>query len=135
MLKTGHLQMPTDNWHSLSNLRVSIENAISSCSDSAFGSDVRWEIQTILENTEKKIQRILDKNFAVKPRDFDKYHIITWDKDCGDDDKDDCRTLAEAKKLAKSYFGNGYEEVTIFKDHCRVWVINELHNKGYDPRK
>ena len=127
--------MPTDNWHSLSNLRVSIENAISSCSDSAFGSDVRWEIQTILENTEKKIQRILDKNFAVKPRDFDKYHIITWDKDCGDDDKDDCRTLAEAKKLAKSYFGNGYEEVTIFKDHCRVWVINELHNKGYDPRK
>ena len=123
MLKTGHLQMPTDNWHSLSNLRISIENAISSCSDSAFGSDVRWEIQTILENTEKKIQRILDKNFSVKPKDFDKYHIITWDKDCGDDDKDDCRTLAEAKKLAKSYFGNGYEEVTIFKDHYRVWVI------------
>ena len=135
MLKTSHLQMPTDEWHSLSNLRVSIENAISSCSDSAFGSDVRWEIQTILENTEKKIQRILDKNFSVKPKDFDKYHIITWDKDCGEDDKDDCRTLAEAKKLAKSYFGNGYEEVTIFKDHCRVWVINELHNKGYDPRK
>ena len=127
--------MPTDNWHSLSNLRVSIENAISSCSDSAFGSDVRLEIQTILENTEKKIQRILDKNFSVKPKDFDKYHIITWDKDCGEDDKDDCRTLAEAKKLAKSYFGNDYEEVVIFKDHCRVWVINELHNKGYDPRK
>ena len=127
--------MPIDEWHSLSNLRVSIENAISSCSDSAFGSDVRLEIQTILENTEKKIQRILDKNFSVKPKDFDKYHIITWDKDCGEDDKDDCRTLAEAKKLAKSYFGNGYEEVTIFKDHCRVWVINELHNKGYDPRK
>ena len=135
MLKTGHLQMPIDNWHSLSNLRVSIENAISSCSDSAFGRDVRWEIQGILERAEKRIQSVLDKNFAVKPRDFDKYHIITWDKDCGDDDKDDCRTLAEAKKLAKSYFGNGYEEVTIFKDHCRVWVINELHNKGYDPRK
>ena len=127
--------MPIDEWHSLSNLRVSIENAISSCSDSAFGRDVRWEIQTILENTEKKIQRILDKNFSVKPKDFDKYHIITWDKDCGEDDKDDCRTLAEAKQLAKSYFGNGYEEVTIFKDHCRVWVINKLHKKGYDPRK
>ncbi|OYP66997.1 hypothetical protein [Prevotella sp. P2-180] len=127
--------MPIDEWHNLHNLKVSLENTISSCSDSAFGSDVRLEIQTILENTEKKIQRILDKNFSVKPKDFDKYHIITWDKDCGEDDKDDCRTLAEAKKLAKSYFGNGYEEVTIFKDHCRVWVINELHNKGYDPRK
>ncbi len=127
--------MPIDEWHNLHNLKVSLENTISSCSDSAFGSDVRLEIQTILENTEKKIQRILDKNFFVKPKDFDKYHIITWDKDCGEDDKDDCRTLAEAKKLAKSYFGNGYEEVTIFKDHCRVWVINKLHKKGYDPRK
>ena len=127
--------MPIDEWHNLHNLKVSLENTISSCSDSAFGSDVRLEIQTILENTEKKIQRILDKNFSVKPKDFDKYHIITWCKDCGEDDKDDCRTLAEAKKLAKSYFGNGYEEVTIFKDHCRVWVINEPHNKGYDPRK
>lgn len=127
--------MPIDEWHNLHNLKVSLENTISSCSDSAFGSDVRLEIQTILENTEKKIQRILDKNFSVKPKDFDKYHIITWDKDCGEDDKDDCRTLAEAKKLAKSYFGNGYEEVTIFKDHCRVWVINRLHKKGYDPRK
>lgn len=127
--------MPIDEWHNLHNLKVSLENTISSCSDSAFGSDVRLEIQTILENTEKKIQRILDKNFSVKPKDFDKYHIITWDKDCGEDDKDDCRTLAEAKKLAKSYFGNGYEEVTIFKDHCRVWVINKLHKKGYDPRK
>ena len=127
--------MPIDEWHNLHNLKVSLENTISSCSDSAFGSDVRLEIQTILENTEKKIQRILDKNFSVKPKDFDKYHIITWDQDCGEDDKDDCRTLAEAKKLAKSYFGNGYEEVTIFKDHCRVWVINKLHKKGYDPRK
>ena len=127
--------MPVDNWHSLHNLKVSLENAISSCSDATFGSDVRWEIQGILERTEKRIQSVLDKNFAVKPKDFDKYHIITWCKDCGEDDKDDCRTLAEAKKLAKSYFGNGYEEVTIFKDHCRVWVINELHNKGYDPRK
>ena len=127
--------MPIDEWHNLHNLKVSLENTISSCSDSAFGSDVRLEIQTILENTEKKIQRILDKNFSVKPKDFDKYHIITWCKDCGEDDKDDCRTLAEAKKLAKSYFGNGYEEVTIFKDHCRFWVINKLHKKGYDPRK
>lgn len=127
--------MPIDEWHNLHNLKVSLENTISSCSDSAFGSDVRLEIQTILENTEKKIQRILDKNFSVKPKDFDKYHIITWCKDCGEDDKDDCRTLAEAKKLAKSYFGNDYEEVTIFKDHCRVWVINKLHKKGYDPRK
>lgn len=127
--------MPKDNWQSFSSLRNSIESAISSCSDSAFGSDVRWEIQTILENTEKRIQKILDKHFAVKPKDFDKYHIITWHDDCGEDDKDYCRTLAEAKKLAKSYFGNGYEEVVIFKDHCRVWVINELHNKGYDPRK
>ena len=127
--------MPIDEWHNLHNLKVSLENTISSCSNSTFGSDVRLEIQTILENTEKKIQRILDKNFSVKPKDFDKYHIITWDKDCGEDDKDDCRTLAEAKKLAKSYFGNGYEEVTIFKDHCRVWVINKLHKKGYDPRK
>ena len=70
MLKTGHLQMPTDEWHSLHNLKVSLENAISSCSDYEFGSDVRWEIQTILKNTEKKIQRILDKHFAVKPIDF-----------------------------------------------------------------
>ena len=93
MLKTSHLQMPTDEWHSLSNLRVSIENAISSCSDSAFGRDVRWEIQGILERTEKRIQSVLDKNFAVKPKDFDKYHIITWHNDCGEDDKDDCRTL------------------------------------------
>ena len=77
MLKTNHLQMPKDNWQSLSGLRNSIESAISSCSDSAFGSDVRWEIQTILENTEKRIQKILDKYFAVKPKDFDKYHIIT----------------------------------------------------------
>ena len=128
--------MPTDNWHSLSNLRVSIENAISSCSDSAFGSDVRWEIQTILENTEKKIQRILDKHFAVKPIDFDKYHITTWDNGCcGECDKDYCRTLAEAKKLAKGYFNDGHDAVTILKDHGRVWVINKLHKKGYDPRK
>ena len=135
MLKTGHLQMPIDEWHSLHNLKVSLENAISSCSSTDFGSDVRWEIQGILERTEKRIQSVLDKHFAVKSKDFDKYHIITCSKDCGEDDKDDCRTLAEAKKLAKSYFGYGYEEVTILKDHCRVWVINELHNKGYDPRK
>lgn len=127
--------MPTDNWRCLHNLKVSLENAISSCSDIDFGSDVCLEIQGILERTEKRIQSVLDKHFAVKPKDFDKYHIITWSQDCGEDDKDDCRTLAEAKKLAKSYFGNGYEEVTILKDHCRVWVINELHNKGYDPRK
>ena len=135
MLKTKHLQMSADKWHGLYNLTVSLENAITSCSDVGFGSDVQMEIRGIIERAEKRIQSVLDKNFAVKPRDFDKYHIITWDKDCGDDDKDDCRTLAEAKKLAKSYFGNGYEEVVIFKDHSRVWVINEFHNKGYDPRK
>lgn len=127
--------MPIDEWHSLSNLRVSIENAISSCSDSAFGRDVRWEIQTILENTEKKIQRILDKNFAVKPKDFDKYHIITWCKDCGEDDKDDCRTLSEAKKLAIGYFKDGYDKVKILCDHYCVWKLDELHKRGYDPRK
>ena len=127
--------MPIDEWHSLSNLRVSIENAISSCSDSAFGRDVRWEIQTILENTEKKIQRILDKNFAVKPKDFDKYHIITWCKDCGEDDKDDCRTLSVAKRLAIGYFNDGYEKVKIICDHCCVWKLDELHKRGYDPRK
>lgn len=127
--------MPIDEWHSLSNLRVSIENAISSCSDSAFGRDVRWEIQTILENTEKKIQRILDKNFAVKPKDFDKYHIITWCKDCGEDDKDDCRTLSVAKKLAIGYFKDGYDKVEIICDHCCVWKLDELHKRGYDPRK
>ena len=127
--------MPIDEWHSLSNLRVSIENAISSCSDSAFGRDVRWEIQTILENTEKKIQRILDKNFAVKPKDFDKYHIITWCKDRGEDDKDDCRTLSEAKKLAIGYFKDGYDKVKIICDHCCVWKLDELHKRGYDPRK
>ena len=135
MLKTSHLQMPIDEWHSLSNLRVSIENAISSCSDSAFGRDVRWEIQTILENTEKKIQRILDKNFAVKPKDFDKYHIITWCKDCGEDDKDDCRTLSVAKRLAIGYFKDGYDKVQILCDHCCVWKLDELHKRGYDPRK
>lgn len=127
--------MPIDEWHSLSNLRVSIENAISSCSDSAFGCDVRWEIQTILENTEKKIQRILDKNFAVKPKDFDKYHIITWCKDCGEDDKDDCRTLSVAKRLAIGYFKDGYDKVQILCDHCCVWKLDELHKRGYDPRK
>ena len=127
--------MPIDEWHSLSNLRVSIENAISSCSDSAFGRDVRWEIQTILENTEKKIQRILDKNFAVKPKDFDKYHIITWCKDCGEDDKDDCRTLSVAKRLAIGYFKDGYDKVEILCDHCCVWKLDELHKRGYDPRK
>lgn len=135
MLKTSHLQMPIDEWHSLSNLRVSIENAISSCSDSAFGRDVRLEIQTILENTEKKIQRILDKNFAVKPKDFDKYHIITWCKDCGEDDKDDCRTLSVAKRLAIGYFKDGYDKVQILCDHCCVWKLDELHKRGYDPRK
>lgn len=127
--------MPIDEWHSLSNLRVSIENAISSCSDSAFGRDVRWEIQTILENTEKKIQRILDKNFAVKPKDFDKYHIITWCKDCGENDKDDCRTLSVAKRLAIGYFKDGYDKVQILCDHCCVWKLDELHKRGYDPRK
>lgn len=127
--------MPKDNWQSFSGLRNSIESAISSCSDSAFGSDVRWEIQTILENTEKRIQKILDKYFAVKPKDFDKYHIITWHRDCGDDDKDYCRTISEAKKLAKGYFKDGYHKVEIICDHCLVWEINELHPKGYDPRK
>lgn len=127
--------MPIDEWHSLSNLRVSIENTISSCSDSAFGRDVRLEIQTILENTEKKIQRILDKNFAVKPKDFDKYHIITWCKDCGEDDKDDCRTLSVAKRLAIGYFKDGYDKVQILCDHCCVWKLDELHKRGYDPRK
>ena len=127
--------MPTDEWHSLSNLRVSIENAISSCSDSAFGSDVRWEIQTILENTEKKIQRILDKNFAVKPKDFDKYHIITCHNECGEDDKDYCRTLSVAKRLAIGYFKDGYDKVEILCDHCCVWKLDELHKRGYDPRK
>ena len=70
--------MPTDNWHRLHNLAISLENAISSCSDIDFGHDVRWEIQGIIERTEKRIQSVLDKNFAVKPRDFDKYHIIIW---------------------------------------------------------
>ena len=135
MLKTNHLQMPKDNWQSFSSLRNSIESAISSCSDSAFGSDVRWEIQTILENTEKRIQKILDKNFAVKPKDFDKYHIITCLDNRIDVDKDDCRTLSEAKKLGREYYNAGYGNVGIICDHCTVWAINELHPKGYDPRK
>ena len=135
MLKTNHLQMPTDNWHHLHNLAISLENAISSCSDTDFGSDVRWEIQGIIERAEKRIQSVLDKNFAVKPKDFDKYHIITWDKGCGEWDKDYCRTLAKAKNLAKGYFNDGHDEVVILKDHGRVWVINKLHKKGYDPRK
>ena len=127
--------MPIDEWHNLHNLKVSLENTISSCSDSAFGSDVRLEIQTILENTEKRIQRILDKHFAVKPKDFDKYHIITWHRDCGDDDKDYCRTILYAKKLAKGYFKDDYYKVQIICEHCLVWEINDLHPKGYDPRK
>ena len=127
--------MPIDEWHNLHNLKVSLENTISSCSDSAFGSDVRLEIQTILENTEKKIQRILDKHFAVKPKDFDKYHIITCLDNRLEVDKDDCRTISEAKKLAKEYYNAGYGNVGIICDHCTVWAINELHPKGYDPRK
>ena len=58
MLKTKHLQMPNDEWHNLHNLAVSIESAISSCSDDQFGSDVRMEIQGILERAQKKIQRV-----------------------------------------------------------------------------
>ena len=127
--------MPTDEWHSLHNLAISLENAISSCSDTDFGSDVRWEIQGIIERAEKRIQSVLDKNFAVKPKDFDKYHIITWHNDCGEDDKDDCRTLSEAKKLAIGYFKDGYDKVKILCDHCCVWKLDELHKKGYDPRK
>ena len=127
--------MPIDEWHNLHNLKVSLENTISSCSDSAFGSDVRLEIQTILENTEKRIQRILDKHFAVKPKDFDKYHIITCRDNHLEVDKDDCRTLSEAKKLAREYYNAGYGNVGIICDHCTVWAINELHPKGYDPRK
>lgn len=135
MLKINHLQMPNDEWHNLHNLAVSIESAISSCSDDQFGCDVRMEIQGILETAEKRIQSVLDKHFAVKPKDFDKYHIITWHDYCGEDDKDDCRTLSEAKKLAKDYFKDGYSKVKIFCDHCCVWKIDELHPKGYDPRK
>lgn len=127
--------MPKDNWHSFHNLKVSIENAISSCSDSAFGSDVRWEIQTILENTEKRIQGILDKHFAVKPKDFDKYRIIACLDNRLEVDKDDCRTISEAKKLAKGYYKDGYSKIKIICDHCCVWKIDSLHPKGYDPRK
>ena len=127
--------MPKDEWHNLHNLVVSIESAISSCSDNQFGCDVRMEIQGILETAERRIQSVLDKHFAVKPKDFDKYHIITWHDDCGEDDKDDCRTISEAKKLAKGYSKNGYHKVKIICDHCCVWKIDELHPKGYDPRK
>ena len=128
--------MSADKWHGLYNLTVSLENAITSCSDVGFGSDVQMEIRGIIERAEKRIQSVLDKNFAVKPIDFDKYHITTWDNGCcGECDKDYCRTLAEAKKLAKGYFNDGHDAVTILKDHGRVWVINKLHKKGYDPRK
>ena len=50
-------------------------------------------------------------------------------------DKDDCRTLSEAKKLAIGYFKDGYDKVKIICDHCCVWKLDELHKKGYDPRK
>lgn len=135
MLKTNHLQMPKDEWRNLHNLSVSLDSAISSCSEDQFGWDVNMEIRGILERAEQRIQRVLDKNFAVKPKYFDKYHIITWHDDCGEDDKDDCRTLSEAKKLAKGYYKDGYSEVKIIYDHYCVWKIDWYHPKGYDPRK
>lgn len=128
--------MPKDNWHSFHNLKVSIENAISSCSDSAFGSDVRWEIQTILENTEKRIQRILDKNFAVKPKDFDKYEIETMSYTNGYEQHGCYRYLRDAKKDAMKLFNQGgYVVVHVLKDHGLVWEINILHEHGHNPNK
>jgi hypothetical protein len=136
MLKTNHLQMPKGEWHNLHNLAVSIESAISSCSDDQFGSDVRMEIQGILERAQKKIQRVLDKNFAVKPNDFDKYEIETFNLVNGYEQKERFRYLKEAKKCAMKYFKQGdYVIVRVRKDHSNVWEIDRRNPKGYDPLK
>lgn len=80
MLKINHLQTPNDGRH-LHDLAVSLKSAISSCSDHQFGLYVSMEIRGILEKTERRIQRVLDKNFAVKPE----YHVITCPLMCYDD--------------------------------------------------
>ena len=136
MLKTNHLQMPNNEWHNLHNLAVSIESAISSCSEDQFGWDVNMEIRGILERAEQRIQRILDKNFAVKPNDFDKYKIETFNLDNGYEQKERFRYLREAKKCAMQYYKQGgYVVVRVLKDHSNVWRIDSSTPYGYDPRK
>lgn len=136
MLKTNHLQMPKDEWRNLHNLSVSLDSAISSCSDDQFGSDVRMEIQGILERAQKEIQRVLDKNFAVKPNGFDKYKIETFNLDNGYEQKERFRYLREAKKCAMQYYKQGgYVVVRVLKDHFSVWRIDSSAPNGYDPRK
>jgi len=57
-------------------------------------------------------------------RIYGKYHLVTYNGDCGDDDKDYVNDLTEAKRLAKSYLKG--DDITL--PYEKVMVFNEIDN-------
>lgn len=131
MLKTSHLHLPVDKWDNLHNLKVSLNDAITSCG-SGFGKDVRLEIRTIIENAEKRIQRILDKHYAVRPKNFDKYEIVRFTR-CRYMYKGYRATLKDAKAFAKQSLEEEYVRVEIYVGFYLKLVFDDQSKNGRKP--
>ena len=61
-----------------------------------------------------------------------KYHIITWHRDCGEDDKEDCNTMKEVAALARHYIAEEYV-VRIFSKGKLVKVYDDCFRRGRKP--
>ena len=48
------------------------------------------------------------------------FHIITFAYDCGEDDKNDCKTFGEALKWASYYLRNGWDKARIVRHSSQV---------------
>jgi len=73
-------------------------------------------------------------------RIYGKYHLVTYNGDCGDDDKDYVNDLTEAKRLAKSYLKGDditlpYEKVMVFNeiDNTLILVFDQYNKNGREP--
>ena len=61
-----------------------------------------------------------------------KYHLITIDPDCGEDDKDDLKTLREVVSCAKNYLKE-YRQVLVFSNHSLIRVFDRNNTSGRKP--
>lgn len=61
-----------------------------------------------------------------------KYHIVTWHRDCGEDDKQDCNSMQEVNALARQYVSEGYI-VRVFSNHRLVKVYDDCFRRGRKP--
>ena len=61
-----------------------------------------------------------------------KYHLVTWQRGFGDDDKDDCNTMQEVETLARKYIAEKCV-VRVFRKGKLVKVYDDCFRRGRKP--